>query len=504
MAAVKKHVAYENAPVALHRVCADLTYYPPTCERREDVAGFGNRDVATRASVDDNICVVKYGFFDADIHTATGVSMLAQRDGHCMRAAHDLVRKGRRIPCLVYKQGVAAPSGTAFVHDRVWPQKRAPAMHFSVVPILDDVSLDVLEEVANPTLPADDSVWQQCPMGEGELVYDPPPFPCDRKLREAVLALEVLALDEGQPDQLRRDARLLKYWLCYEHLDDDDKDWTWVVEHFAPSDKYATYILKTAMDIAPEPGDHDLNVLLWFRLVKLEINDCWDDHQQGQRVKNIEEDKCSHRQTHHDVLHSTAEVLKLGIGHLCQRLVMLHVGGLALADIPGPTSCSATLPRAYNSQPQKLTAAGVYASHSVCVVLEVDADVSVTSLTTVTIDGKPYTVDAWYNVDGVVSDSADLDEVISERAVASEHTSGAACVVATPIVDSKPGASLVPLVIDIPDADVTKVFSSLISSATCNALVKSGQRRCRNKATKTDGERCWCHKDRIMFSSAPA
>jgi hypothetical protein len=88
-------------------------------------------------------------------------------------------------------------------------------------------------------------------------------------------------LDEGQPDELRRDARILKYWLCYEHLDDDEKDWTWVVEHIAPSDKYLTHVLKTAMDVAPEPAEHDLNVLLWFKLVKLEINDCWDDHQQG-------------------------------------------------------------------------------------------------------------------------------------------------------------------------------------------------------------------------------
>ena len=111
-------------------------------------------------------------------------------------------------------------------------------------------------------------------------VYDPPPFPSDRKLRQAVMALEVLALNEGQPVQLRRDARVLKYWLCYEHLDDNDKDWTWVVEHLAPSDKYVTHVLKTAMDIMPEPAEHDLNVLLWFSLVKLEINDCWDDHQQ--------------------------------------------------------------------------------------------------------------------------------------------------------------------------------------------------------------------------------
>ena len=52
-----------------------------------------------------------------------------------------------------------------------------------------------------------------------------------------------------------------------------------MVEHLAPSDKYVTHVLKTAMDIMPEPAEHDLNVLLWFSLVKLEINYCWDDHQ---------------------------------------------------------------------------------------------------------------------------------------------------------------------------------------------------------------------------------
>jgi hypothetical protein len=181
---------------------------------------------------------------------------------------------------LVHQQGVSAPDGTAFVHDRVWPQKRGAAMHFSLVPVRNDVPLATLQERANPALPADASVWQQCPMAAGELIYDPPPNPSDRKLCEAVLALEALALDEAQPSQLRRDARVLKYWLCYLHLDEDDKDWTWVVEHFAPSDKYATYVLKTAMDVVHEPDEHSLNSLLWFRLVKLEINDCWDDHQQ--------------------------------------------------------------------------------------------------------------------------------------------------------------------------------------------------------------------------------
>ena len=119
-----------------------------------------------------------------------------------------------------------------------------------------------------------------CLVADGE-PYAPPPFPCDRLLRQAVLALEVLALDERQPDELRRDARVLKYWLCYENLEDDDKDWVWVAEHLAPSDRYVTHVLKTAMDVTPEPPEHDLNVLLWYHLVKLDMKDCWDDHQQA-------------------------------------------------------------------------------------------------------------------------------------------------------------------------------------------------------------------------------
>ena len=130
---------------------------------------------------------------------------------------------------------------------------------------------------ATPDASVNASAWQQCPSA----ATDRSPFPSDRKLCQAVLALKELASDEGRPAQLRRDASSLKYWLCYMHAKDDDNDWTWVVEQFAPSDKYATYVLKTAMDVAPEPDEYDLNVLLWFRLVKLEINDCWDDHGGG-------------------------------------------------------------------------------------------------------------------------------------------------------------------------------------------------------------------------------
>jgi hypothetical protein len=132
-------------------------------------------------------------------------------NGFCTRAARDLALKGRVVPCL----------GTA----------------------------------------------------DGEL-YAPPPFPGDRWLRLAVFALEVLILDEGQPLELRRDARVLKYWLCYEHFDDSEKDWTWVVEHLAHGDKYVTHVIKTAMDVAPNPDG-------WYYLANVEIDDCWDDHMQG-------------------------------------------------------------------------------------------------------------------------------------------------------------------------------------------------------------------------------
>lgn len=166
-------------------------------------------------------------------------------------------------------------------------------------------------------------------------------------------------------------------------------------------------------------------------------------------------------------------------------------------DVPGTLSCRASLPPGYTPP---LTV-GVYASHSVCVVLEIDADAPVPSMTAVTVDGKLYFADAWYSVDGVVADSADLNEVIPERAAASEHSGAAACIVATPLAEVRQASSM-PIVVDIPETDITTVFASLISSATCNALVKSEKRRCRNRALKSDDERCWCHRDRSRFPAA--
>ena len=116
-------------------------------------------------------------------------------------------------------------------------------------------------------------------MAAGELVHEHPPFPSDRRLAQAVMALEGLALDEQWPDSMRRDARLCEYNLCYEHANNTEKDWTWVVEDLAPKDKYITFLIKSAMDVSAEPvDDADLNVLAMWRLVKLEINDCWADH----------------------------------------------------------------------------------------------------------------------------------------------------------------------------------------------------------------------------------
>ena len=176
------------------------------------------------------------------------------------------------------------------------------------------------------------------------------------------------------------------------------------------------------------------------------------------------------------------------------RLVMAHV----MDDIPDLSSCAAS----YSPTRNPLHVLRMYAAHSVCVVLEVDADAAKPPVLTITVAGKPYTVDAWYSVDGVLADSADLDEVIPERAAASEHVDTAACVVATPLYYYSQ-ATAPPIVVDIPEADVSTIFASLLTATTCNALVKRNRRRCLNKAVKADGERCWCHRDRLRFPAAP-
>lgn len=289
---VKMFEPYNKAPMPLHRICTDLTYYPPTCTRREDLREYGLRDVAT-TSCDSVLMAIKYGCFGVgqNLKGVGGVSMIGQMDGHSLRAAHDLVRKGRRIPCLIYKQGAKAPESTAFVHDRVWQAVRCgragfPGLHFCLTPI-SDVELGILSSVANPSQPADSNIWQECPMASGELMYDPPPFPSDGRLATVILALEALALDEQQPDQLRQDARLLEYSLCYEHESDDDRDWTWVVDEVAPRDNYIAYLLKSSLDASPEPSGSDLNILAMWRLVTKDINDCWDYHHPSARKLDV-------------------------------------------------------------------------------------------------------------------------------------------------------------------------------------------------------------------------
>lgn len=273
---VIKHTPYYSAPMPLHRLCTDLTFYPHT--RKEDLE-------------ECEVIAVKYGTFGVghNLKGIGGVSMLGQRDGHSLRAAHDLLRRHRRIPCVIFKQGVDAPPNTAFIHDRTWSGRQCPALHFSLTPMSENVELGILESVANPSQSADEDIWQECPMASGELLYDHPPFPSDRRLAQAILALESLALNEQQPDQLRRDARLLKYHLCYEHESDDDKDWTWVVEEVAPTDRYITYLLKSALDASPDPSGSDLYKLAMWRLVKLDINDCWDIYHRSTRRFDVSE-----------------------------------------------------------------------------------------------------------------------------------------------------------------------------------------------------------------------
>ncbi len=105
---------------------------------------------------------------------------------------------------------------------------------------------------------------------EGEKV--PAPAPADKRLKVIVLALDMLAGDENQPLQIRRDARLIKYFLCFEHKDDDEKDWSWVIEKLAPEDSYLKFVLKKALDVMPEPDCK--NLLLLYKLVKADISDC--------------------------------------------------------------------------------------------------------------------------------------------------------------------------------------------------------------------------------------
>ena len=254
-------------------MCKDVTYYPPSCTADTHLRAYGGRDVVTRQvlGIEPQLVVPTHGCFMKcdDLRNVRGVSMLAQRDGHSMTAAHDLVRGGMRIPCLVYVPGAPAPEGTAFVYNRIWPMKRGPAMRFSLTPMVD-VPIDVLQHIANPPAPVDATVWQACPIAAagGALEYEDPPLPADRLLGAVILALERFALDESQPMELRRDARLYQYSLGYAHQDDGAKDWSWVCEQH---DRHLFRILAVAFALEPRPDDG------YFRVAEAGFLDAMDD-----------------------------------------------------------------------------------------------------------------------------------------------------------------------------------------------------------------------------------
>jgi hypothetical protein len=69
-------------------------------------------------------------------------------------------------------------------------------------------------------------------------------------------------LNENQDDSIRVKARLCKYDICYQHID-DDKDWDDFLED---GDKEQLALLKLALNVTSEPDD--LNRLLSFKTVK--------------------------------------------------------------------------------------------------------------------------------------------------------------------------------------------------------------------------------------------
>ena len=270
---VQAFVCYKHAPLQLHRIRNDLTYYPPSCTVDSHLSAHGSRDVVTRQAggVETQLVVPTHGCFMAcdDLRNVRGVSMLAQRDGHCITAAHDLMCGGKRVPCMVLSSGAPAPDGTAFVHDRVWPQKQAPALHFTLTPTRD-VPINVLQHMANPPASVDAAVWQACPIAaaEGALQYEHPSVLSDGLLAAAVFALERFALDEAQPVELRRDARLYQYSLCHAHEDDGANDWSWVCEQ---RDRRLFGILAGAFALEPRPDDG------YFRVAEAGYLDAMDE-----------------------------------------------------------------------------------------------------------------------------------------------------------------------------------------------------------------------------------
>ncbi len=66
-------------------------------------------------------------------------------------AAHDLVRKGKKLNCLIYKADVAAPDKTAFVYNKLWGP-RFRARHCLCVP-MEELELPFLQRCRQPSTP---------------------------------------------------------------------------------------------------------------------------------------------------------------------------------------------------------------------------------------------------------------------------------------------------------------------------------------------------------------
>lgn len=212
---------YTEAPVYLHRICAPLTYWSPDIATKEDVERHGGhaRDVFTETGPDGRLQVPRHGRHGAgtSLKRARGVSMIAQVDRDALEAAHKLVLRGRRLHCLVHKAGVKAPRGVAFVCDNEWLKHRGNALHFVATPVNGPVDVDVLGRLADPPAPVDVNTWDACIIaaGEGSLEHTPPEAEIsDPRVEFSIDALELFALDESRPVQLRVQARLYQYALA--------------------------------------------------------------------------------------------------------------------------------------------------------------------------------------------------------------------------------------------------------------------------------------------------
>lgn len=171
-------------------------------------------------------CGLPAAHFDCNkgLKSAGGVSLLGMHASeNTLIAAHDLVRKGKKLNCLIYKADVAAPDKTAFVYNKLWGP-RFRVRHCLCVP-WRSLSFHSYSAVVNPQHP-DEETSQPCPFAgvENPLPYKAPPYPSDTRLCEVSAALEGFALDEEQEPVLRMAARLYRYSICEEDAE-NDKDW---------------------------------------------------------------------------------------------------------------------------------------------------------------------------------------------------------------------------------------------------------------------------------------